>query len=53
MQKIYPDEKTSKGGHYSPAILSNGILYISGQLAINPESGELAEDSYSLWQTSS
>jgi 2-iminobutanoate/2-iminopropanoate deaminase len=28
-------------GPYSQAVLANGFLYISGQVAINPESGEL------------
>jgi len=34
---------TSKGGHYSPAVLSHGMLYISGQLAIDPNTGKIAE----------
>lgn len=28
-------------GPYSQAILMNGVLYVSGQIAINPESGNL------------
>jgi 2-iminobutanoate/2-iminopropanoate deaminase len=28
-------------GPYSQAILANGFLYVSGQVAINPESGEV------------
>ncbi len=31
----------SKGGHYSPGIVSNGTLYISGQLPIDHETGRL------------
>ena len=31
--------KDSKG-HYSPGVLHNGILYISGQVSINPETKE-------------
>lgn len=34
---------TSKGGHYSPAVLSRGTLYISGQLPIDPNTGKIAE----------
>lgn len=30
-------------GHYSPGVLSNGTLYISGQLPNNPETGERPE----------
>ena len=33
---------TSKGGHYSPGIISHGTLYISGQLPIDPATGQLA-----------
>ncbi|MFH1321264.1 MAG: RidA family protein [Bacteroidota bacterium] len=40
--------KTNKApapiGPYSQAVLSNGTLYISGQIAINPASGELVLD---------
>ncbi|RZK49541.1 MAG: RidA family protein [Pedobacter sp.] len=28
-------------GPYSQAVLANGFLYVSGQIAINPENGEL------------
>lgn len=31
-------------GPYSQAVLSNGTLYVSGQIAINPETGNLIED---------
>ena len=34
-------------GPYSQAILSNGTLYCSGQIAINPHSGNLVMDSIS------
>ncbi len=34
---------TSKGGHYSPGVLSRGTLYISGQLPIDPNTGKIAE----------
>ena len=40
MQFIAPkDGKT--GGHYSPGIISNGMLYISGQLPIDPATGQI------------
>ena len=35
--------KTSKGGHYSPAVISGGTLYISGQLPIDHESGKVID----------
>ncbi len=34
---------TSKGGHYSPGVISRGMLYVSGQLPIDPATGKLAE----------
>ena len=33
---------TSTGGHYSPAVISRGMLYISGQLPIDHRTGKLA-----------
>jgi 2-iminobutanoate/2-iminopropanoate deaminase len=30
----------SPAGHYSQAIIHNGLVYVSGQLAIDPETGE-------------
>ena len=31
---------TSKGGHYSPGIVSRGMLYISGQLPLDRNTGK-------------
>lgn len=28
------------GGHYSQAVVHNGVVYVSGQLSIKPETGE-------------
>lgn len=30
----------SPGGHYSQAIVHNGLVYVSGQLPIDPQTGE-------------
>ncbi len=30
-------------GHYSPATEHNGILYVSGQVPVNPENGKVPE----------
>ena len=32
----------SKGGHYSPGVMSHGTLYISGQLPVDPQTGKLS-----------
>lgn len=34
-------------GPYSQAILSNGTLYVSGQLPVNPATGEMAQNDIS------
>lgn len=44
MKKIISTEKAPKAiGPYSQAVESNGTLYISGQIPINPETGKLVE----------
>lgn len=40
MQIIVPKGTRPGGGHYSPGIISNGMLYISGQLPVDPETGK-------------
>ncbi|MDO7745307.1 MAG: Rid family hydrolase, partial [Pedobacter sp.] len=32
-------------GPYSQAVSANGFLYVSGQIPINPATGELTQDS--------
>lgn len=43
MEKITTKYSVRDGGHYTPAIQHNGVIYISGQLSINPETGKLPE----------
>lgn len=43
MRKIETLYSTRDGGHYVPAMEHNGVLYISGQLSINPETGKIPE----------
>lgn len=40
---IKPDNAPKAIGPYSPAVLVNNTLYISGQLGIDPTTGELAK----------
>ena len=42
---ISTDKAPAAIGPYNQAILSNNTLYMSGQIAINPENGELVLDS--------
>ena len=37
MKIVTPEYKSENKGHYSPGIISNGMLYISGQLSIDPD----------------
>lgn len=41
MKKIYTDKAPQAIGPYSQAIISNGMLYSSGQIPINPNSGQI------------
>lgn len=46
MKKIIKTENAPAPiGPYNQAVLANGTLYVSGNIAINPESGELVMDS--------
>lgn len=40
INKIQPENIPVPKGHYSPAIAHNGLIFVSGQLAIDPETGE-------------
>ncbi len=40
MKKIKPDSFHEPAGHYSPAVVSNGFVFVSGQVAADPETGE-------------
>lgn len=37
---IFPEGTRRPGGHYSPAIVFNGMIFISGQLPIDPATGD-------------
>lgn len=41
IKKIETEYSVRDGGHYSPGVAYNGVLYISGQLSINPETGKV------------
>ena len=40
MKPILTPNAPKPGGHYSQAIVHNGLVYVSGQLAVDPETGE-------------
>ena len=39
MQHVTTEYSGKNPGHYSPGVIHNGMLYISGQLSIDPVSG--------------
>lgn len=39
MQPIQPPEMPVPKGHYTPGILANGLVFVSGQLPIDPVTG--------------
>ena len=41
MKTIHTDQAPAAVGPYSQAIAANGMLYLSGQIAINPEEGKI------------
>jgi 2-iminobutanoate/2-iminopropanoate deaminase len=41
MLKIYTDKAPKPIGPYSQAVLAGGLIFISGQLGIDPQTGEL------------
>lgn len=43
MKKIEPKYCSENKGHYTPGVISNGMLYISGQLSIDPDTRNVAE----------
>ncbi len=44
MKKITTEFTSKDGGHYSPGVVYNGLLYISGQLSVNPKTGTRANN---------
>ena len=45
MQIIATDNAPAAVGPYSQAIVANGFVFVSGQLPINPQTGELSQGS--------
>ena len=41
MKTIYTDKAPAAVGPYSQAVVINGMVYTSGQIALNPSTGEL------------
>ncbi|MBQ7257634.1 MAG: reactive intermediate/imine deaminase [Abditibacteriota bacterium] len=44
MKEVFTDKAPAAVGPYSQGIVGGNVLYISGQLPINPQTGELITD---------
>lgn len=44
MQVVYTDKAPAAIGPYSQAIIMNGILFTSGQIPVDPATGEISGD---------
>jgi 2-iminobutanoate/2-iminopropanoate deaminase len=40
MRVVFSDNAPGPAGHYAQAIVHDGLVYVSGQLPVNPETGE-------------
>ena len=45
MKIIFTEKAPNPGGHYSQAVVHNGLIYISGQLPFDPDTGEKVVES--------
>jgi len=43
IKEVTTEFSVRDGGHYTPGMLHNGTLYISGQLSVDPETGKVPE----------
>jgi 2-iminobutanoate/2-iminopropanoate deaminase len=40
IKRINTEDAPPPGGHYSQAVVHNGLVFVSGQLSIDPQTGE-------------
>ena len=40
MKEIRTDQAPQPAGHYAQAVVHNGLVFVSGQLAVDPQTGE-------------
>ena len=43
MKKVFLNVKSKNPGHYAPGIISKGMLYVSGQLPKNLDTGKIVD----------
>ena len=45
-ERIEAEKGAPPGGPYSPAIRANGLIFVSGNIPLNPQTGEIVRDSF-------
>jgi 2-iminobutanoate/2-iminopropanoate deaminase len=45
-RRIEPQNVAKPGGHYSHAMVAQGLVFVSGQLPIRPDGGALPDDGF-------
>ena len=48
MKTISTNRAPQAGGAYSQAVVSNGFAFLSGQIPLDPETGQLVEDDIAI-----
>jgi 2-iminobutanoate/2-iminopropanoate deaminase len=43
MEEVFPENGSKPKGHYAPGIISQGMLYVSGQLPLDSATGLLSD----------
>ena len=43
MKQVFFDAKGENKGHYAPGVISHGMLYISGQLSVDPDTRKVPQ----------
>ena len=46
MQFVHPDSKGENPGHYSPAVKVGNLMFVSGQLSIDPDTREVCRGDF-------
>ena len=52
MQFVKPPFKGENKGHYTAGVISKGMLYVSGQLSIDPDTREVCQGDFAFVHTS-
>lgn len=48
IEPIAPKDGPAPGGPYSPGIRANGLIFVSGQIPVDPKTGAMAGESFEV-----